>query len=149
MRAAAVVRSALSVAELTALNQLLRGTGTVDAFERELVTRVYTGALEWVDEVGAHELTRDQRRRWNAAVRYVDRFVPRGGIAMTFRPLRALNQSRDLLEDHRVLKTAIVAAAARGPVTSPSRRSVGALQPVPAHHADAHRADAQLWAPGV
>ena len=40
MRTATTVKAAMSVAELTALNRLMRGTGTVETFERELVTRV-------------------------------------------------------------------------------------------------------------
>ncbi|WP_243635630.1 hypothetical protein [Kocuria tytonicola] len=144
MRAAAIVRSALSVAELTALNQLMRGTGTVEGFERELVTRVYTGAMGWVRELEGSELTRDQRKRWNAAVRYVDRYVSRGGVTMTCRPLHSLNQSRDLLADHRVLKTAIVAAAAHGPVTYPRRRPAGVQR-----SGSEHRAAAQLATTGA
>ena len=122
MRAATTVKSALSVGELTALNQLMRGTGTVEAFERELVTRVFTGALGWLDELEGHELTADQRKRWNAAVRYVNRYVSRGGVPMTCRALTCLSQSRDLLEDHHLLKTAVVAAAAHGPVATTRRR---------------------------
>ncbi|MDO4919767.1 hypothetical protein [Kocuria sp.] len=126
MRAASTVKSALSMAELSALNRLMRGTGTVEAFERELVTRVFTGAMAWLDELEGRELTRDQRRRWNAAVRRVNRYVPRGGVTRTCRALSPLNQSRDLLDDHHVLKTAIVAAAAHGPVTTTRRPVTGA-----------------------
>ena len=116
MRTATTVKAAMSVAELTALNRLMRGTGTVETFERELVTRVYAGARGWLDELEGHELTRDQRRRWNAAVRHVNRYVSRGGVPMAWRVLTSLNQSRDLLEDPHVLKTAVVAAAAHGPL---------------------------------
>ena len=125
MRAASTVRSALSATELTALNQLMRGTGTVETFERELVTRVFDGALGWLDELEGHELTRDQRRRWNTAVRHVNRYVSRGGVPMAWRVLTSLNQSRDLLEDPHVLKTAVVAAAAHGPLT-PAPRAAAA-----------------------
>ena len=130
MRAMSTVKSALSVAELTTLNRLMRGSGTVEVMERELVTRVFTGARAWLDELEGPELSRDQRRRWNAAVRRVNRFVPRGGVAMTAGALAPLNQSRDLLEDHHLLKTAIVAAAAHGPVTAP-RRAAGSAARVP------------------
>ncbi len=133
MRAASTVRTALSVSELTALNQLMRGTGTVEAFERELVTRVFTGALGWLEELEGRELSADQRKRWNAAVRYVNRYVPRGGVTMTCGVLDRVNQSRDLLDDHHLLKTAIVAAAAHGPVTERRPRTSAArtVQPRP------------------
>ncbi|KIC66260.1 hypothetical protein [Kocuria rhizophila] len=121
MRTATTVKAAMSVAELTALNRLMRGTGTVETFERELVTRVYAGARGWLDELEGHELTRDQRRRWNAAVRHVNRYVSRGGVPMAWRVLTSLNQSRDLLEDPHVLKTAVVAAAAHGPLAPAPR----------------------------
>ncbi|WP_233542644.1 hypothetical protein [Kocuria tytonis] len=132
------------MAELTALNELMRGTGTVEAFERELVTRVYAGALAWLGELDGPELTRDQRRRWNAAVRRVNRYVPRGGVTMTCRVLRSLNQSRDLLADHHVLKTAIVAAAAHGPVPAASRRPAETARTAPSS-----RAASQLAHTGV
>ena len=119
MRAKSSVKSVLSVAELGTLNQLMRGAGTVEPFERELVSRVFVGARAWLQEQeeGA-ELARDQRKRWNAAVRYVNRYVSRGGVAMSWRVLRSLGNSTDLLANHHVLKTAMVAAAAHGPVTA-------------------------------
>ncbi|WP_270256633.1 hypothetical protein [Kocuria marina] len=119
MRANSSAKSVLSAAELGTLNQLMRGGGTLEPFERELVTRVFVGARAWLQEQheGA-ELTRDQRKRWNAAVRYINRHVSRGGVAMSWRVLRSLDGSTDLLADHHVLKTAIVAAAAHGPVTA-------------------------------
>lgn len=139
-RAAKTVKAAVSVAELTALNRVMGGTGSVDAFERELVTRIFVGARAWWDELEGRELTQDQRKRWNAAVRRVNRFVPRGGVTMTCAMLGTLNQSRDLLEDPHVLKTAIVAAAAHGPVSQAQRRRVTAAPEVAAERASTHLA---------
>lgn len=148
-RAAATVKAAVSVAELTALNRVMGGTGSVEAFERELVTRVFVGARAWLDELGGHELTRDQRRRWNAAVRRVNRFVPRGGVTMTCTVLASLDQSRDLLDDPHLLKTALVAAAAHGPATAVPRVAAPAQQQPATQGTGAQRSREQLAPSGV
>lgn len=119
------IHSVLASAELSALGALLHGGGTVTDFQVSLLGRVLDGARSWYrshpPETASTRAERGRRRR---AERRVHRFMPHDVAAADPRRLDGIRDPRELLDDHGVLRTAVVAAVAQG---YPDRDAEGEL----------------------
>ena len=110
MRTATTVKAAMSVAELTALNRLMRGTGTVEAFERELAAltrdihaplanRLGIWQLKWeLEDLAFRFLEPDTYRHLARELdetradreRYIGPFAPAGDTREALNPVSCL-----------------------------------------------------------